>query len=85
MISREMLLIHRSQVGLASEISQEKENKSHTLQPGNTLYISEVSSSIDGCQLGKHLSPLPADESSSQQSWCYPPMAPVLYGSISER
>lgn len=66
--SREMLFIQRSQVGLASEISQEKENKSHTLQPGNTLYISEVSSSIDGCQLGKHLSPLSAGESGSQQS-----------------
>ncbi len=27
--SREKLFIHHSQVGLASEISQEKENKSH--------------------------------------------------------
>lgn len=60
--SWEMLLIHCSQVGFASEITQEKENKSHTLYPGNTLYISEVSSSVDGCQLGKHLSPLPVCE-----------------------
>lgn len=71
-----MLLIQRSQVGLATEISQEKENKSHTLQPGNTLYISEVSSSVDGCQLGKHLSPLPVCESSSQTELYLPTYGP---------
>ena len=43
---------------------QVKENKSRTLQPGNTLYISEVSCSIDGCQLGKHVSLLQTCESS---------------------
>lgn len=65
---REMLLIHRSQVSLALESIQEKETKSYTLEPVNTLYISEVSSSIDGCQVGKHLSLLPVCECSSQQS-----------------
>lgn len=76
--SREMLFIHHRQVGFASKISQEKENKSHTLQPGNTLCISEVRSSTDGCQLGKHRSHLPAGERSSQHSWSYTPMVPVL-------
>ena len=65
--------IQRSQVGLTSEISQEKENKSHTLPQGNTLYISDVCSSVDGCQLGKHLSPLPARVATNRELPTYAP------------
>ena len=55
--SREMILIHLGQAD--SEIKKKKTNLC-ILQPGNTPYMSELRSSSDGCQLGKHLSPLPA-------------------------
>lgn len=64
-----------------------KENRSHTSQPGNTLYISKVSSSADVCQLGKHLSPLAVCWRGSQQSHIPTPycMVSVLYSAVSER
>lgn len=83
--NREMFFIHFSQIDLLLGMNREKENKSYSLQPGNTLYISEVSSSIDGCQLGKHLSTLPVCACSSQQSWSYTPMVSDLNNTISQK
>lgn len=53
-----------------------------TSQPGNTLYISEVSSSTVGCQPGKHPFLLPDSECSSQ--CIYLQYIHVLYGLCSQ-